>query len=233
MAWLNHELGTRLTDTVLPRGISSARIAHGRLWLTEDPLYEVSVTLSGPNPTDPWRLLSVDVAIGGAPRSGAASAVGSDDDERLVAADQIPMVHRMVQVLLDAGGPEPLHAACTALRGFCYAVRLMELTDEAHMLTQRWGPRVRIAVSPNQHLHITYWSTTPAADKEAPPPTLKLALVEGAVLDTASGKGLSAEVTLRATHEPELVDPDTGKEILFSAVCSHTCFRLPTCHICM
>lgn len=216
LAWLNHELGTRLTEIQLPRSISSARIATGRLWLQEDHLYELSVTLSGPEPANPWRLLSVDIWVGGGGPDAAAGDGESREDDRLVAPDQIPMVHRMVQMQLDTGGAEPLLAACSALRGFCFAVRLMELTDDAQLLPSRWGNRIRVSSSPNQHLHITYWEAGAAGAGAEAPPTLKLALVE----DTPPGaaKGPARETTLRATHDPELIDAETGKEVLFSAV---------------
>ena len=37
---------------------------NGRLWLSEEGLYEISLTRAGPNDADPWRLLSLDVRVG-------------------------------------------------------------------------------------------------------------------------------------------------------------------------
>ena len=193
---------------------------------THGPRYEMSLTLSGPAEDDPWRLLSVDVLVGAA-RSAGSDGAGGPRDGGLVSPDQIPLLHHMVQTSMSADAAQPLHAACTALRGFCLTLRLLELTDETQRhVVPRWGARIRVAVSANQHLHVSYWtglvpsssSSSLPSSTTAPPPTLKLTLVKEAPSSLPGGKGPANGCSLRVTHEPELVDPDTGKVVLFSAV---------------
>lgn len=75
---------------------------HGRLWLLVDGLFEISLTLSGPDPSSIWRLLSLNILVSDQPAPQTASQ--QNVDAGLVSLDQIKTLHDLLTTRLSTPG---------------------------------------------------------------------------------------------------------------------------------
>eukprot|EP00041_Stephanoeca_diplocostata_P038559 m.1527755 g.1527755 ORF g.1527755 m.1527755 type:complete len:1595 (-) comp25235_c0_seq5:831-5615(-) len=235
MRWLDQHIGARLIDTHLPHVISTSTVRRGRLWLGETGLYEVSLTLSGPQPEDPWRLLSLDVLVGqtdGDAGLGSADGGGGTVGGRALARDQIPPLHQRAQHVLSTVVPtHAVHAMCTTLRGLCLAVRLTMLIEEATRL-ERHSHRslLRVRHTGSQCVTLEYWLVSGGGKQREGGAAQRQhgTAVNGsrALLKVELSKELEknkespnyggvAAVSLVATHCPPLVDPTTDAVAVF------------------
>ena len=218
--WLDHRLSASLIDTKLPMELTHVKIANGRLWLREERLYEISVTLQDADPKVPWRLLSVDVLV-----MPEGTAQDEAEQTRLVGQDQIPQLHQKLSERLAAPTiNHPLHFALMTLRGFCLGLKLTLMVDEANkLMVSRWRNLVHLKVG-KQLLHMHYWmkALSSGGNDVEGSPKLRLELVGD---EEDIEKDQCPRHAFRITHAPSLIDPATGKTALFSSV-DHTVQQL-------
>ena len=146
VAWLEKRISHQLIDTKLPPSIAAVRVERGRLWITAEGLYEVSVTLTGAEGGAVWRLLSLDVLV-------------RDAGERVVTKDQIPAIHGIVARRLSSPAlPEPLLAALSCLHSLCVSIRLTVMAAEAERLARgAWRGALKVRSELGSSLRLEFW----------------------------------------------------------------------------
>jgi hypothetical protein len=248
ITWLNHQLHLRLVKDKLPDGLHSCRIAKGRLWLKKNNLFEISLTLHGPEPDAPWRLLSLDVLVTNPMGAGSSDARALFQDQRFA-------VLQIVEERLAARHvPDPLLFAVRCLHFFCIALQLTVMTTQAYMLAAgRMRNELGVKVMAGLSLELVYWQHPAAGgkpDQGAParegrgisggmgggggrvaatpiPPfsSLKVELIQEATTPETAGSaappsGNEGQSLLRVVHTPPILDPTTGYPFDFAAVCT-------------
>ena len=66
-----------------------------------DKLFEISLTLDGPEPSAPWRLLSLDILVEHPTVQGASK---DDSEARLVSVDHVDHLHKILTARLNTAG---------------------------------------------------------------------------------------------------------------------------------
>lgn len=228
------QMHARPSDAVYPREsfIDVLKLLHF------PDIHQVSLTLSGPQPDDPWRLLSLDVLVGQTDSDvipiggGADSDTGRDKDtdtgrdkdtdtgrdagSRALARDHIPPLHQRAQHMLSTVVPtHAVDAMCTTLRGFCLAVRLTMLIEEATRLERSTHrSRLRVRHTGGQCVTLEYWLAAGTGQRQAGTRTgsdgsramLKVELSKDFETDAQSlNYGGVSGVALIGTHYPRTV----------------------------
>jgi hypothetical protein len=130
MQRVDRAIRTRVFTTPFPGDFTSVRARNGQLVLAVEGEFEVSLTLAGPLPGDPWRLLWLDVLVPGVEASTRR------------ARDSPPWLLRMrdwvAALLVRRGVSDPLMACYRALHYFCLDLRIRCVKAEAKELETRY-----------------------------------------------------------------------------------------------
>jgi hypothetical protein len=158
--WLNHQLRLRLCTCRLPADLSSLRVAHGRVLLRAEGLFELAVTLSGPDPGAPWRLLRVSVQVEKPGEEGVREAESAPSlaERRLLTEGQVVALHQLLAARLESPAiKDKLTDLASVTRCFCVHLQLSLLAEQANQLAQRrWGRTVQVQSGP-QSLQLKFW----------------------------------------------------------------------------
>ncbi|XP_069951708.1 mediator of RNA polymerase II transcription subunit 14-like isoform X2 [Cherax quadricarinatus] len=114
LARLEQIIQHRLVTSELPPQMRTSRIENGRVRFTVEHEFEVSLTLMGDSPSEPWRLLEIEILV---------EDKETGDGKALVHPMQVAFIHQLIQSRLQ-DNPNPLHETYMVLHAFCQALQL-------------------------------------------------------------------------------------------------------------
>ncbi|XP_071549261.1 mediator of RNA polymerase II transcription subunit 14 [Panulirus ornatus] len=149
----------RLVTSELPPQMRTSRIENGRVRFTVEHEFEVSLTLMGDAPTEPWRLLEIEILV---------EDKETGDGKPLVHQMQIAFIHQLIQSRLQ-DNPNPLHETYMVLHSFCQSLQLEVLFAQTQkLLEDRLDTHIRIEeYLQGRSLTLTYWRELTQCDPSA------------------------------------------------------------------
>ncbi|XP_043223029.1 mediator of RNA polymerase II transcription subunit 14-like [Amphibalanus amphitrite] len=151
----------RLVTADLPPQMLQLKIGGGRVRITVEHEFQVSLTLMGDGPTVPWTLLEIEILV---------EDKETGEGKSLVHPLQVHYLHQLVSSYL-ADSARPLHDIYTILHSFCQSLQLEVLHSQVVQLCRdRLGDNVRVHdYQPGRLLSVAYWREVTGREARSEP----------------------------------------------------------------